>query len=111
MSSAEDNMNRCQRQRDYRERIPIEGKFSQGKNAYNLNHIRVHTSKTSEFWISSIFLVMNLLVLFRLLFARILIHIARYVTALLHVQLHWLDTIIARQADKLKQFPLLERTF
>jgi hypothetical protein len=53
------------RREEYRERIPIEGKFGQGKNGYRLNYIRAKTAKTSEAWINSIFLVMNLLVLVR----------------------------------------------
>jgi Transposase DDE domain len=47
------------------ERIPIEGKFGQGKNGYRLNYIRAKTAQTSEAWIRAIFLVMNLMVLFR----------------------------------------------
>lgn len=54
-----------QRQADYRQRIPIEGKFGQGKNGYRLNYIRAKTARTSEAWINSIFFVMNLLVLVR----------------------------------------------
>ena len=54
-----------QRQADYRQRIPIEGKFGQGKRAYGLNLIQAKTARTSEAWINSIFLVMNLLVLLR----------------------------------------------
>ena len=54
-----------QRQAEYRERIPIEGKFGQGKNGYGLGYIRAKTARTSEAWINSIFLVMNLLVLER----------------------------------------------
>lgn len=54
-----------QRQTDYRQRIPIEGKFGQGKQGYSLNYIRAKTARTSEAWIHSIFLVMNLLVLVR----------------------------------------------
>ena len=54
-----------QRQADYRQRIPIEGKFGQGKRAYGLNQIQAKTARTSEAWINSIFLVMNLLVLLR----------------------------------------------
>ncbi|MEO6423654.1 MAG: transposase [Candidatus Nitrotoga sp.] len=54
-----------QRREDYRQRIPIEGKFGQGKNAYNLNYIRAKTARTSEAWINSIFLVMNLMVLLK----------------------------------------------
>ena len=56
-----------QRRQDYRERIPIEGKFGQGKNGYDLNYIRARTAETSEAWIRSIFMVMNLLVLIRVL--------------------------------------------
>lgn len=67
MGRAEDAICRRQRQQDYRERIPIEGKFGQGKNGYDLNYIRAKTAKTSEAWIRSIFLVMNLLVLIRFL--------------------------------------------
>mgnify|MGYP002635692576 CR=1 FL=1 len=57
-----------QRRQDYRERIPIEGKFGQGKNGYDLNYIRARTAETSEAWIRSIFMVMNLLVLIKVLF-------------------------------------------
>lgn len=51
---------RQQRKRDYRERIPIEGKFGQGKNGYNLNKIKAKLQNTSEAWINSIFFVMNI---------------------------------------------------
>lgn len=54
-----------QRIQDSRERIPIEGKFGQGKNGYRLNYIRAKLQKTSEAWINCIFLVMNLMVLFK----------------------------------------------
>lgn len=54
-----------QRREDYRQRIPIEGKFGQGKNGYDLNYIRAKTARTSEAWINSIFLVMNLMVLLK----------------------------------------------
>lgn len=54
-----------QRQAEYRMRIPIEGKFRQGKNGYGLGYIKAKTARTSEAWIRSIFLVMNLLVLER----------------------------------------------
>ena len=40
-----------QRRRDALERIPIEGKFGQGKNGYRLNYIRAGLQKTSEAWI------------------------------------------------------------
>lgn len=54
-----------QRRLDALNRIPIEGKFGQGKNGYGLSYIRAKTLKTSEAWINSIFLVMNLMVLLR----------------------------------------------
>ncbi|MBT7913058.1 IS5 family transposase, partial [Candidatus Bathyarchaeota archaeon] len=59
-----------QRHEEYCQRIPIEGKFGQGKNGYNLNYIRAKTARTSEAWINSIFLVMNLLILARVFFVR-----------------------------------------
>lgn len=54
-----------QRSLDSRERIPIEGKFGQGKNGYRLNYIRAKLQKTSEAWVNCIFLVMNLMVLLK----------------------------------------------
>jgi hypothetical protein len=87
MASAESNISQRQRQQDYRERIPIEGKFGQGKNGYDLNYIRARTAKTSEAWIRSIFLVMNLLVLFRFLLTRSSIHPIRCLaTALMTIK-------------------------
>lgn len=53
-----------QRHEDYRQRIPIEGKFGQGKSGYRLNYIRAKRSDTSQAWINSIMFVMNLLVLY-----------------------------------------------
>jgi hypothetical protein len=48
------------KKQEYRERIPIEGKFGQGKNGYRLNYIKAKLQSTSESWISSIFFVMNI---------------------------------------------------
>lgn len=42
------------------ERNPIEGKFGQAKVAYGLNRIRAKLQNTSEAWIASIILVLNL---------------------------------------------------
>jgi hypothetical protein len=58
-----------QRQRDHRDRIPVEGKFGQGKGGYRLNYIRAKRADTSVAWINAIFLVMNLLVLLKFFFA------------------------------------------
>lgn len=52
---------KLRRKREYRERIPIEGKFGQGKNGYRLNYIRAKLKETSESWIGCIFFVMNLI--------------------------------------------------
>ena len=60
---------KAQRREEYLQRIPIEGKFGQGKNGYGLNYIRAKRAETSEAWINSIFLVMNLLILWRIFFA------------------------------------------
>ena len=60
---------KAQRREECLQRIPIEGKFGQGKNGYRLNYIRAKLPKTSSAWINTIFMVMNLLVLLRALFA------------------------------------------
>jgi hypothetical protein len=60
---------KAQRREEYLQRIPIEGKFGQGKNGYRLNYIRAKRANTSVAWINSIFLVMNLLILLRIFFA------------------------------------------
>lgn len=59
---------KAERRNDYLQRIPIEGKFGQGKNGYRLNYIRAKRADTSVAWINSIFLVMNLLILERIFF-------------------------------------------
>lgn len=43
--------------------------WSTGRESYRLNYIRAKRADTSLAWISSIFLVMNLLVLLRVFFA------------------------------------------
>ena len=60
---------KAQRRQEYLQRIPIEGRFDQGKAGYRLNYIRAKRVDTSVAWINSIFLVMNLLVLLRVFFA------------------------------------------
>ncbi len=62
---------KAQRREEYRQRIPIEGKFGQGKNGYRLNYIRAKRADTSLAWINSIFLVMNLMVLLKAFFGLI----------------------------------------
>ncbi len=43
------------------ERNPIEGKFGQAKTAYGMNRIKARLNITSESWIASIVLVLNLI--------------------------------------------------
>ena len=43
------------------ERNPIEGKFGQAKTAYGMNRIKARLSETSQSWIASIVLVLNLI--------------------------------------------------
>ncbi len=45
------------------ERNPIEGKFGQAKTGYGLNRIKARLKGTSEAWIASIILVLNLVTL------------------------------------------------
>ncbi len=59
---------KAQRKADYLQRIPIEGKFGQGKQYYQLNKIKAKRKNTSIAWIHSIFLVMNLMILARIFF-------------------------------------------
>ena len=76
---------KVQRREDYLQRIPIEGKFGQGKNGYRLNYIRAKRADTSTAWINSIFLVMNLLILLRIFFALIKKYVAVILLPLLRV--------------------------
>jgi IS5 family transposase len=43
------------------ERNPIEGKFGQAKTAYGLNRVKARLAQTSESWIATIILVLNLI--------------------------------------------------
>ncbi len=67
------------------ERNPVEGKFGQAKTAYGMNRIKARLQDTSESWIATIILVLNLvklagevpyaLVNFKLTFSAILLEI------------------------------------
>ena len=73
-----------QQTQDYLQRIPIEGKFGQGKNGYQLNYIRAKRANTSFAWINSIFLVMNLMILQRIFFVISKVGITGWVVLLKH---------------------------
>lgn len=72
-NAAELKAEKKQRQEDHRQRIPIEGKFGQGKAGYRLNEIRAKRSDTSQAWVGGIFFVMNLLVLQAVIFCCFLV--------------------------------------
>ena len=69
-----------QREKEYRQRIPIEGKFGQGKGAYRMSYIRAKRSDTSISWVNGIFFVMNLLVLFEWYFLALILTLKRLST-------------------------------
>lgn len=84
---------KAQRREEYLQRIPIEGKFGQGKNGYRLNYIRAKRADTSSAWINSIFLVMNLLILLKVFYVLFIqgsvwvrLHLKRAVVVLFHGQ-------------------------
>lgn len=96
----------AQRREEYLQRIPIEGKFGQGKNGYNLNYIRAKRADTSFAWINSIFLVMNLLVLLRIFSAWRIGYVVAAIASLLPVKrilLRYWDTrlVIAGEPRRL----------
>jgi len=77
---------RARRREEYLQRIPIEGKFGQGKNGYRLNYIRAKRADTSVAWINSIFLVMNLLILLRIFFV-----LCKTGVAMPHRVMEWIE--------------------
>jgi hypothetical protein len=60
-----------EKKKEYAVRNRVEGKFGEGKNKYRLGKIRAKTKETSEAWIKTIFMVMNLAVLLRNFFVEI----------------------------------------
>ena len=64
------------------ERNPIEGKFGQAKTAYGMNRIKARLAATSESWIASIVLVLNLIKLIGRALLSLLIKLYEKYTAL-----------------------------
>jgi hypothetical protein len=89
------------RKQDALDRIPIEGKFGQGKNGYRLNYIRAKTAATSESWIRAIFLVMNLMVLIRcccgLYFVAMITRISQFFYDQFALRRHGLDICLGQR--------------
>ena len=91
----------AKRREEYLQRIPIEGKFGQGKNGYRLNYIRAKRADTSVAWINSIFLVMNLLILLRIFFV-----LCKTGAAMTPIVVAWVKDVFIghrriRQADRI----------
>lgn len=80
---------KAKRRQEYLQRIPIEGKFGQGKNGYRLNYIRAKRANTSFAWINTIFLVMNLLVLERIFFVLSQCSLAEWMSTFVRVCEPW----------------------
>ena len=87
---------KMQRRQDYRERIPIEGKFGQGKQGYQLNRIKAKTARTSEAWIRSLFLVMNLLIPYQIFYVW-----RKFVSYSIHDGAGWMRKTIKQSVLKL----------
>ena len=58
--TAKNKARKLQQRQDELDRIPIEGKFGQGKRRFGLGRIMAKLSQTSETVIALIFIVMNL---------------------------------------------------
>lgn len=111
IASADKDAERRQKQQDYRERIPVEGKFGQGKGGYQLNTIRARTAQTSEAWVRSIFFVMNLLVLIRIFCARMPECLRTHLMATLTDKIRRLIDAIDAVAPKLNDQTFVTVTF
>jgi hypothetical protein len=57
-----------QKRKKRRERVMVEGKFGEGKRKYQLGLVKAKRSDTSESWIGSVFFVMNIAHLLRVIF-------------------------------------------
>jgi len=76
------------------ERNPIEGKFGQAKTAYGLDKIKARLANTSESWVASIILVLNLVNLaelvqycLKIILSKILIAFNQYLFAMKYANL------------------------
>jgi hypothetical protein len=87
----------AKRREEYLQRITIEGEFGQGKNGYRLNYIRAKRADTSVAWINSIFLVMNLLILLRIIFV-----LYKMGAVLALSAWEWIRDVISRQSEDTK---------
>jgi hypothetical protein len=97
---------KAKRREEYLQRIPIEGKFGQGKNGDRLNYIRAKRANTSVAWINSIFLVMNLLILLRIFFALCRKGVVLPSTVLVWIQYRFLRPWAVRRTDDFRRYEI-----
>lgn len=81
------------------ERNPIEGKFGQAKTAYGMNRIKARLSATSESWIASIVLVLNLIKLIRRALVSLFIKLYEKYIALQKSYFYNLQISISKKID------------
>ena len=84
------------------ERNPIEGKFGQAKTGYGLNRIKARLKTTSESWIASIILVLNLVKLAGVALLCLIIGITNGLTD------KAIYKLVNRFADEIRQKLILE---
>ncbi len=88
---------KAKRRREAAERNQIEGKFGQGKRRYALNNIRAKLANTAVAWISSVFLVMNLIKVLFDSFGVLLLFLFKY---LLHLRMGETDMSLSKERLK-----------
>jgi len=94
-NSQELRARKLQRRQDEIDRIPIEGKFGQGKRRFSLDRIMAKLPKTSETVMATIFIVMNLERWLKKLFFALFFCCWAERKPLLSV--HWRDIALRRQ--------------
>ena len=68
------------------QRNHVEGKFGHGKRGYGLNNIKARLYETLESWVNSIFFVMNLEKLLKLIDKYGNIFVDFYIRMILHIE-------------------------
>ena len=97
------------------ERNPIEGKFGQAKTAYGMNRIKARLQGTSESWIATIIMVLNLVKLTRevpyYLYIKCFTYSARCAQKLISKTNQWIGIIRGIRNEKICSFYLFSRPY
>lgn len=87
------------------ERNPIEGKFGQAKTAYGMNRIKARLQNTSQSWIATIVLVLNLVKLTRLVLYSLMRKLTRSLAEFENATFNrWVPTSMAAPICKINDF-------